>query len=319
MCNQSRHGRGRTHCLALFDVESGAIQWIRSGTTRRDFGITGIAMDDDGFYAAVQAHDDAIRIVWFHPNSFKILSEYSLKHTGDPHSLCIHSGQLMVASTSNNAIYCLHRKTGRISEEELYWRYPGTSETENDVHINSLASHDGELYATSFGPRDSEGKFGTHGELRNVTSDQLCLTNLHQPHSILFHNARVYCASSGSGEIVVATPTNEGWTDQRVKLRGYTRGLSAWRDCILVGVSAHRTRSRSKGNLLSHSDDHYANSEMVLLTEDAVGKRVVLDMTGFGREIYEILAVDIEPNTRLPRPVPFSRLESLRTNLERPF
>lgn len=314
MCNQSRHGRGRTHCLGLLNPARSNFRWIRSGTTRRDFGITGLSCDEQGYYAAVQAHNNAIRIIRYLPDSFKILSVYFLKYTGDPHSLCIHKGELLIASTSNNAIYCLRRKNGDITSEELFWRYPDTSKTENDVHLNCLADHKGELYATLFGPRGGDGKFGAAGELVNVTTGETCLSHLHQPHTILFTDGHVYCASSASSEIVRATHTNTGWVEMRSKLRGYTRGLSVWNEGIIAGISAHRTHSRSKGSNVSRPDNFFEKSQLVLLKKDLTEEKVVLDTSNLGLEIYEILTM--EPPVRRPRsPLFSSRLESLRASV----
>ena len=94
MCNQDRRGLRRIRCLARLDVGTGSITWVRSGATRRDFGITGIAEDEYGFYAAVQARDQSIRIIQYDRQSFRIVSAFRLRLTGDPHSLCIHQGQL---------------------------------------------------------------------------------------------------------------------------------------------------------------------------------------------------------------------------------
>ncbi|NQV44727.1 MAG: DUF4915 domain-containing protein [Rhodospirillales bacterium] len=317
MCNQSRHDARRTHCLAALDVECGTVNWIRSGTTRRDFGMTGIAADEHGFYAAVQSHDTSVRIIHFDRYSFRIISEFPLRFTGDPHSLCIHNGDLLIASTSNNAIFHLARKNGTITSEELYWRHPGTSDHENDVHLNCLASHGGELFVTAFGARDIDGKFGVSDELLNTNTNTRCISGLSQPHTILFHHDRVYCASSATGEVVIATPGAGQWVENRILLRGYTRGLAPWGNMILVGISAHRMRSRSRGNTVDPTDRHYPQSEIALLDKNGKEKAVAIPTTAFGNEVYEIINIDIAQTQAFPRPWPGLRLESLRTAIQK--
>lgn len=317
MCNQSRQGSRRTHCLAALDVDSGALNWIRAGTTRRDFGITGIAADADGIYAAVQTHLETLRVIQFDRHSFRIVSEFPLRHARDPHSLCIHNGDLLLASTGNNAIFHLVRKSGKIIAEELFWRYPGTSDQENDVHVNCLNSYRGDLFATAFGPRNEQGEFGDSGELRNITTDKRCVGGMRQPHSILFHGGRTYCASSATGEVVVASPGNDDWSVKRISLRGYTRGLASWGEKVLVGVSAHRTRSRSRGNTLETKAGHYSESEIILLSQNGEEERVAVDTSLFGKEVYEIINIDTVGVGKFPSPMSNLRLESLRTAIQR--
>lgn len=209
MCNQPRHGTGRTHCLGALDMESGAIKWIRPGTTGRDFGVTGIVADESGFYIALQSRGHTVRIVRMDRHTFQIISDYKLHFVTDPHSLCIHNGDLLIASTGNNAVFHLARKNGDVTGEELYWRYPGSSEKTDDVHLNCLASYQAQLFVVTFGSKDADGRFGRSGELLNVTTGSQCIADMHQPHSILFHNGKVYCTSSGKGEVIVATPGDD--------------------------------------------------------------------------------------------------------------
>jgi hypothetical protein len=319
MCNQSRQGLRRIQCLAGLDVDTGAITWVRAGTTRRDFGVTGLAEDGHGFYAAVQAHDNAIRIIHYNRRSFRIVSEFPLQLSGDPHSLCIHQGELLLASTANNAIYHLVRKNGKIVNEELFWRYPGTSDGRNDVHLNCMASYQDELYVTAFGPRNDEGKFDRSGVLRNIGTNAVCVSNMHQPHTILFHRDRLYCASSATGELVISTQVNGEWVEKRIALRGYPRGIAPWGDGVLVGISAHRTHSRSQGTEADLAPGHYTGSQIILLNADGEEDRVIVDTTAFGNEVYEIISIIAEDDQAFPAPLKTLHLESLKTSVQRSF
>ena len=295
MCNQDRKGHGRINCLGVLDI-TGSISWLKSATTRKDYGITGIVQDDFGLYVAIQTRRERLRVTHFQPKTYKIIESFPLSITVDPHSLCIHQGQLLLASSGTNKIILLRRKAGVIVHEEVFWHYPDTSETIDEVHLNCIADFEGSLFATVFGLRDENGTFTANGSLLNISTGEVCYTGFNQPHSILFHNDKIYCASSGTSELFILEKINDKWHANVILLRGYPRGLTSYGDDILVGISAHREVSRSKGYRVHRSYKTFERSQVVRITSDGREKGVIADVTTHGAELYDLMGVYMETN-----------------------
>ena len=87
----------------------------------------------------------------------------------------------------------------------------------------------------------------------------------------------------------------------------------------MVGISAHRKHSRSRGVAVDRAGERYPGSKIILLNGDGQEKRVITDMAAYGTDIYEIIRIDTMAAQKFPSPLPNSTLESLRTTISKVF
>lgn len=291
LCNQDRKKSFRTHCLGVVNLTTSEIKWLRSGSGKRDLGVMGFAIDYPWLYVVVQSGPATARVNAIDVKTWRILHSYPLRKTLDPHSLHLHGGELYIASSGTNSVVLLRRAGKKIVSEEKFWTYPGVNSDHDTIHVNSIYSLGDDLIVSCFGPKTDDGKFGFDGEIYNIMQEREIIGKLARPHSPYVFENTMFVADSDKGLLIYGkVDAEQKLTDvQTIKLAGFTRGVVPLdAHTLIVGVSAHRKKSRSKGTVVAHRPDHYDRCELILVDTKTKSQRQVADLTQYGREIYEL-------------------------------
>ena len=312
-CNQDRPHR--RFALAAFERPGDPLAWIRIGAGRRDFGATGMICHD-GFVFVIVQSKQLPRLVALDTRHWTLVASSPLSQVRDPHSLALRDGHLFVASTGDNAVYELLLDGPRLASERLHWRYPETSDDEDDVHLNSLTFVGDELLVSAFGPRDPEGRWSSDGRVLNVDAAAVLAEGVNQPHSLLHSPGFLMFCESRTGRLHVACEPEKKIAFGAYGVAGYTRGLAHTGDGVLIGVSGSRATSRSTGKALDVSLDT-TSCGLWKLAFTAGKTTCLIDLSGSGNEIYDLLAIDAPMPAFDRAPVRNALAETLRGLLYR--
>lgn len=284
-CNQQ--GSRRPFGLAAVDPATGGVSWIGLGIGRKETGATGFAFHADLFYVAVQARHP--RLVAFDPSGWRRIASVPFTHVRDPHSLLSSPYGLLVASTGDNAIYRLATRDGELTGEEMLWRYPGASETRDDVHINSLVTVRNRILVSGFGWRRADGEWGRENGFIYDTAAQGPITEgLHHPHSLIFDVGRIAFAESGPGRVRIGRWTGSGIAiDEMIDVPGYPRGLAWTHDSLVIGSSMQRRVSRSTSKPLKTEVKAFS-SGLYRYSPVSGALTRIFDASECGAEIYGV-------------------------------
>ena len=245
----------------------------------------------NGFVFAVVQSSRHPRLVALDTQRWTIAATSPLSQVRDPHSLALHEGRLYIASTGDNAVYELRLDGPRLASERLHWRYPGTADDHDDVHLNSLAFVEGELLVSAFGPRGPEGRWTPDGQVLNTDTGAVLAEAVNQPHSLVCDAGLLMFCESKGGRLQVAHDPERKIAPGAHAIAGYSRGLARTADGILIGVSTSRAASRSTGKPLELSSDA-ASCGLWKLTYASGEATCLVDLSDSGNEIYDLLAVD---------------------------
>ena len=155
-------------------------------------------------------------------------------------------------------------------------------------HINSLAVTDGKLFCSAFGPKENDSWTSVrNGYIYDVSTDNLVVGGLRQPHSATWHDDQLFFCNSLEGSV------NAG-LEVVAYLYGYSRGLSFGPDGqVYAGTSLSRRpppQSDDTAVFRNPSDpgDLHGHCALIQMTERGTN-RVEMTLATFGSEIYDIL------------------------------
>lgn len=183
-----------------------------------------------------------------------------------------------------------------------YWSPPFIDKmvSEDRCHLNGMALQNGvPKYATAFNQGNSFQSWREHitttGVVFDIDSNEVVAGNLPMPHTPRLFNSELYVLLSATGELVKIN-LNNGKYDVVVKMDGFVRGMSLYRDYLFVGLSKLRKNSSTFGKLdFAEKADHSGIMVIHLPTGSIAGKITYLTSLD---EIYDVqvLADKIRPN-----------------------
>lgn len=282
--------------LCIFDRSDRSSRWIDLGNLpevhRNNFsGVCGVVRTGGHVIVATQGASPVLATVDI--TKGRLAHYVALEHSRDPHSLVYLDGHIYIVSTGTNQIYRIAFDDGQFGKEELYWGYPGANPETDEVHLNGLAVHGGQLLASCFGPRDATGSWGSEGRVFYLQSGRDICVGLKQPHSPVVHNQRLAVAESAAFKVRVYRKSGDlDWvSDMQAALEGYTRGLAFQDDHLLVGISASRELSRSQGQFLYGKPIVNRNSQLLAIDLESGVVDAAWDLLLYGREPYDLCEV----------------------------
>lgn len=162
----------------------------------------------------------------------------------DAHDVVAEDEHLLVASPASNSILWLDRG-GTVCRR---WKAPGNGDA---WHLNGVLVHEGRLLGCAF------GRFAAHrgwsggacrgaGIIFELFTGRTLIAGLTCPHHPRVIDERWLVCNSGLSELLVYESPDDSKA-QRVALRGFTRGLAAHDDLLLVGESAPRGAAGNAG------------------------------------------------------------------------
>jgi len=183
-----------------------------------------------------------------------------------------------------------------------YWTPPFIDEivSEDRCHLNGMAMQTGiPKFATSFNQGNSfqswRENITTTGVVFDIETNEVVAGNLPMPHTPRLFNNDLYVLLSATGELVKIN-LNNGKYDVIVKLDGFVRGMSLYRDYLFIGLSKLRKNSSTFGKLDFAEKAKYSGIMVIHLPTGSIAGKITY-LTSVD-EIYDvhILADKIRPN-----------------------
>ncbi len=222
-------------------------------------------------------------------------------HTGplDIHDLCFGENEKLFAV--NTLFSCIMQVDDRYNFIPV-WKPPFIDKlvSEDRCHLNGMAMKQGKpRYATAFNRGNSyqswREKITQTGVVFDVETGEPVVTGLAMPHTPRIFNDKLFVLLSATGELIQIDP-DSGKYDVVVKLDGFVRGMSLYKDYLFVGLSKLRKNSSTFGKLSFAERANQAGIVVVHLPTGSIAGKIsyltTLD------EIYDIhiLPDKIRPN-----------------------
>lgn len=292
-CNQTT---SPNHSLCIIDPQSKESTWIDitgiPEELRHDFsGIAGVCRSGENIFIATQGSQPTIACISLSTQA--VISFLRLHKCRDSHSMVFHEGCIYLASTGTNEVYRISFNNDCLSNEELFWSYPNVSYEKDEIHLNGLAIHKGKLIASCFGSKNSTGSWDSNGRVFYLTADESIVEGLKQPHSPTVIDDRLIFAESAEHKVYVLENNKSEWIKKLdLKLKGYARGITVINRSIFIGISADRSISRSTRKTLATNQQRIANASLIEVDIESGEQLRDLSLQGYGREPYDILAME---------------------------
>lgn len=183
-----------------------------------------------------------------------------------------------------------------------YWTPPFIDKlvSEDRCHLNGMAMKDGlPKYASAFNQGNTfqswRDKVTETGVLFDLDSNEVVASELAMPHSPRVFNNELYVLLSATGELVKIDPKT-GKYDVVIKIDGFVRGMSLYKDYLFIGLSKLRKNSSTFGKLNFAEKANMAGIMLIHLpTASVVGK---ISYETSVDEIYDVhvLGDKVRPN-----------------------
>jgi Domain of unknown function (DUF4915) len=270
------------------DVTTQHKEWIDVGLGQLLASGVGICADEKYLYHVLVAQSDfSTHLSILERNSLEVVNLQPLPEVNDGHSLLRFGDDLVVVSTGTDEIFAYPLRDGGIGDARLFWS--PTNSGADTHHVNSLAVAGGELLCSAFGPKGGDSWYtAMNGYIRNLTSDRIVLDGLRQPHSVTWHDDRLFFCNSLEGSVNTADGVI-------AYLYGYSRGLAFGpHGTMYAGTSLSRRPSGSDDSSVfgnpSDSGDLHGQCALIQMTDTGTN-RVESSIAPFGNEIYDIFVL----------------------------
>jgi uncharacterized protein (TIGR03032 family) len=275
---------------AVVDLSGEGFAWLRP-TCSVSRGATGLALYANQCLIASQ--DERLHVFDVLDNGLQPRGVLELDGAQDVHGICLRETDrtLLVASTGTDSIiaYRLDLDSLRVEESWTFWTM--AEEPGRDVlHVNDVAEHDGHVMISMFGVRQgTDWRDASQGCVMDVSTGEMLLGELRQPHSLVSHEESLYVLESGRGLLHRLGPNGEVRTYGPLPL--YARGLAVDGSLALVGSSVWRTISRLRGEPVEHENRTEESGRCVLSIVDLDSGEVRFGrlLTPFGHEVFDLM------------------------------
>ena len=222
-------------------------------------------------------------------------------HTGplDIHDLNFgHNNELYAVNT---LFSCLIRIDDNYNFTP-YWTPPFIDKmvSEDRCHLNGMAMKNGKpKYVTAFNQGNSYQSWRDNitktGVVFDVETNEIIVEGLAMPHTPRIFNGALYVLLSATGELI-KVDTTSGKYEVVVKLDGFVRGMSLYKDYLFIGLSKLRKNSSTFGKLDFAEKANQSGVVVVHLPTGSIAGKISY-LTSLD-EIYDIhiLPDKIRPN-----------------------
>ena len=284
--------------MGLLDLQHGDIQIICSSRELLGaHGVTGLALTDSHLLAAVQNSSMGPFLAIFDRQAFQFIDRHVFELARDVHSIVVDGNDVVVASSGTDEVVRVRLEGSRVISEAVVWR-PDSSAPRGDYHhLNALCHANGDLLVSGFGRKPGKLWSSAHdGFIFNITTNQVVVCNIDQPHSIVaLGETLAYCESR---RMRIRTVNDS----RQVTLPGYTRGLCRTGDTLCVALSQGRKSSKSTGIIENPSDAVEVAEDSATLPLQGTCSVVcasvatfeplwTIDLSLYASEIYDLIPV----------------------------
>jgi len=219
------------------------------------------------------------------------------------HELAWAGDELWVVNTLFSCLCTLHENYSFVPR----WRpqFISALAPEDRCHLNGMAMaprKDGVLapqYVTALAQTDTAQGWrpnkATSGCLIDVPTGQTVASGFAMPHSPRVYHRQVWLLDSGTGRLVIVTPTT-GAVETVAELPGYARGLAFHDSFAFVGLSKIRETSTFGGMPIAERREELRCGVGIV---DLRAGRLAAHLE-FQAGVEEIFAVDVLPGIRFP-------------------
>lgn len=191
---------------------------------------TGLSIDQSVICRGIQPN----KLILSRNSSDRELAANESLHFNDIHDVLIVDNYVYLVSAGTNEILQLDFSFKLVRR----WTFRGG---EDSWHLNCLGLWAGEVVFSAFGKfngyRAWEGKTRGNGFVQRLSTNEILIENLSQPHSLLSVGRECYIANSGEMELLVFRDGNLCGNRQ---FDGYVRGACEKNGILYIGLSCSR-------------------------------------------------------------------------------
>lgn len=263
--------------------------------------VMGIALHHDGSRLALACRDEIIlfsnskELARHYPNAPNTYNDLFMPrityHTGplDIHDLNVgKDGNLYAVNTLFSCIIKVDESYNFVP----YWIPPFIDKlaSEDRCHLNGMALCNGvPKYATAFNrgnfPQSWREDITRTGIVMDTESNEIVCENLAMPHSPRLFNDELYVLLSASGELIRVN-TRDGSYETILRVKGFVRGMSMYKDYLFIGLSKLRKNSSTFGKLPFAEDAREAGILIAHLPTGGIAGQITY-LTSLD-EIYDV-------------------------------
>lgn len=313
-CNVTRPG---WPALGLLDPATSTFHVVQLPVgLLRGAGLTGLAATERHVYAATQATNVTLRgrrpgrceLLVFDRADLRLVNRYPFRRATDVHSLWLAGETLYAVSTGTDEVVELRARGAEVDLESLFWRPEPPGPRADVHHLNAVRGRADRLLVVGFGRRGG-GLWSSarDGFVVDAVCGERLASGLRHPHSLALVDGQIACCESRERAVQVIGGPRVG------DLAGYTRGLCVVGSELFVGTSVGRRTSRSTGRSAAHaSTAPPGRCAISRLSTDRLVVEETIDLSAYGREIYDLLPLDsVERWPLVSRLTPRDRLRAV--------
>lgn len=274
--------------IALVNVATGKYQLICPGDHG---GFTGIAVSRGLVYNLFQMSYANGGLVVFRQDDGRVIFRKRLPWIKHPHSLIVSCDDLFATSTGTDSVLrykIIYNSTGieDVQFVERFWNPESYLSATDKYHVNSLFKSDNNLLVGVCGLAENENRNSArNGYIFDITNNiKVSKKPIVHPHSIVVDNEDLYCCES----LNRAVKKN----DEAILTidSGYARGLSLSDNFLVLGRSARRKVSKSRGVANAAVEEGMEGKCAVLVYDRNTLELIrTIDFSHEHNEIYEII------------------------------
>ncbi len=274
--------------IGLLNLADSDFRWVTNerieAATAHVHGVNGMLKVGDRLLIGYQSEPTTLAVF---DHDFKLIHQKNCHDIAQLHSLCHFGSNALCISTGTEETHLIDLANMSDSLHTSQWRRMGKQSGRFDRnHFNSVASCEGRVMATCFGPKlHGNWVHSKNGQIVNLISGEVEKQNLHQPHSLKFHRGSWLVCESGTGRIL-------GERGELIEVGGYVRGLAPISDdLICVASSAQRIQSRSKGTINLGLDKSQGQQKTAIHIVDLKTEKTIqsVDLSIHGAEIFDLI------------------------------
>ncbi len=217
------------------------------------------------------------------------ISREPLPEVSDGHDLVDTPIGLAIADTGHDRVVV------RALDGQTRTLWAASDSMADTQHVNGLAAHDGQLFATAFGEKDGESwRTASRGYIVNCETGSIIHSGIAHPHSLVSHGGALWWCESATAKIWRFDLSRREAPRVEAQLAGYLRGLMVTPRHILATASAKRTVSRHLGVTIPVPNDSLHVDEALLYIIDRRTHGVAkMSLGHLGAEVFALAAAPV--------------------------
>ena len=226
----------------------------------------------------------------FDQSQFALELVYTFTLGHDVHSACMVGDTIYAVSTGTDEVIAVPWHGNEFGPERVVWSPEPDGPREDIHHLNAVLYLDGDVLVSGFGAKAGARWASAHqGFIYNVTSGEMVLQGIDQPHSLFDLDGKIgYCESRRSTVRVVGD-------SRSLILPGYSRGTARVGEHLFVATSVGRSTSANNESTVDNpavGGVPAGRCTVSLLSVRDFRVEQTIEIAPAASEIYDLLAVE---------------------------